>query len=363
MTPQRRFRIAFKIILAFCFFFFSQDATYAKTISTFANSLKNAVSDTAKKDTSSLFETHQRLIDKDRVLFYGTWADFFSSFLKIKRDSTFNYTWGFNGRSCWTAGKWERKKDTFYLMKNPDYDNVSGQSVCPLPDKLCYFKYKLYLLDSSDNPIKGKIPSRYMGRKSPPFKTFYFRSKRYNLDYFDSTHYRKTMQRHFRFGYGVNVMIQPVPAFPTAVSLGFIVSARYIFERKEHAYLSLDLPLTLGFTGLRDSISIEPHAGPMLDVPLTLNYNHMFGIVKQGARWLEYYIGGGASYHYNEYSVSENPSVDLGKVNGIGAMVNIGIRFAQASFQRRNFELRFSYTKMMVNSKADIMGIGALLNF
>ncbi len=233
--------------------------------------------------------------------FFGTWADYFSSHLKINRDSSFQFSWGFNGKSCWTTGKWEIKKDTFYFVKDPDYKNLPGQDDCPLPGKLCYHKNKFFLLDNSGNRIKGKIQSPYMGKKSPLFKTLYFRDKRFNPDYVDSNYYQQYAKKTLRFGIGMNITLQPVPAFSTAVSVGFIFSPRYIFAKKQNDYLSLGLPVTLGFTGIRDTGSIDPHAGIMADVPLIFNFNHTWGSFIQGGSRFEYFIGGGIAYHYNEY--------------------------------------------------------------
>ena len=319
--------------------------------------------DTTKKDTSSYYEKYQHLINTGRIPFFGTWADYFSSYMKINRDSSFNFSWGFNGKSCWTTGKWERKKDTFYFVKNPDYQKLPGQGNCPLPEKLCYYKNKFYLLDSSGNLIKGKIPSTYMGEKSPLFKTFYFRDKRFNLDYTDVNYYQQDAKKKFRFGMGVNVVLQPIPAFATAVSAGIIFSPKYIFAKKENDYLSLGLPLTLGFTGIRDTVSIDPHVGLMVDVPLIFNYNHGWGSFKKGGSRFEYFIGGGAAYHYNEYSISKDPSVDRQQINGFGPVANAGFRYSLGRYRTRNFELRFSYMKMIVASKTDVFGMGAILNF
>jgi hypothetical protein len=358
LTPPGRFRNVFQIVFLYGLIFFMPAMLLAN-----APCACTVASDTSKKDTSSYYEKFQPLINTGRIPFYGTWADYFSSYLKINKDSTFNFSWGFNGRSCWTAGKWERKRDTFYFIKNPAYKDTPGQNNCPLPDKLCYYKNKFYLSDSSGNLIKGKIPSPYMGKKSPLFKTFYFRDKRFNLDYFDSSYYKYTLNRRFRFGMGVNVVLQPIPTLPTEFSIGFIFSARYIFARKENSYLSLGLPLTLGFTGLRDTTSIDPHAGAMVDIPVIFNYNHAFGSSIQRSSRFEYFIGGGAAYHLNVYSVTKDPSTGLRQVNGFGPVANGGIRYSLGRYRMRDFELRFSYMKMIVASKTDIFGIGLILNF
>jgi hypothetical protein len=320
-------------------------------------------SDTIKKDTGSNYEKYQHLINTGRILFFGTWADYFSSYIRINLDSSFNFSWGFKGKSCWTMGKWERKKDTFYFLKNPDYKKLPGQADCPLPDKLCYFKNKFYLLDSSGNLIKKKITSPYMGKKSPLFRTFYFRNKRFNLDYVDFNRHQHDAKNTFRFGMGVNVVLQPIPAFATAVSVGFIISPRYIFSKKENDYLSLGLPLTLGFTGIRDTVSIDPHVGPMVDVQLIFNYNHAWGSFLQGGSRFEYFIGGGAAYHYNEYSISKDPSVGRQQINGFGPVANAGIRYSPGTYRIRNFELRFSYMKMIVASKTDVFGMSVIFNY
>ena len=240
---------------------------------------------------------------------------------------------------------------------------MPGQTTCPLPDKLCYYGNKFYLLDSSGYLMKGKIPSPYMGKKSPLFKTFYFREKRFNLDYFDSAYVERKMQKTFRLGLGVNVVVQPIPAHPAAVSVGFIFSPRFIFARKENAYLSVGLPLTLGFTGLRDTVSIDPHAGPMVDLPVILNYNHGFGTLQRGGSRFGYFIGGGIAYHYNVYSISEDPADGRPQVNGFGPVANAGFRYSLGRYRIRNLELRVSYMKMIAALKTDVFGIGLIVNF
>jgi hypothetical protein len=101
----------------------------------------------------------------------------------------------------------------------------------------------------------------------------------------------------------------------------------------------------------------------MVDAPLIFNYNHASGSFIQGGSRFEYFIGGGAAYHYNEYSISKDPSVGRQQVNGFGPIANAGIRYSLGRYRIRNFEIRFSYMKMIVASKTDIFGMGVILNF
>jgi len=131
--PHGRFCNIFQIMILYGITLFMPAVSLAKTPCTVGSILKNPASpigkcglallennpncDTIKKVTSSYYEKYQHLINTGRIPFFGTWADYFSCYLRINRDSSFNFSWGFNGRSCWTTGKWERIKDTFLFYK------------------------------------------------------------------------------------------------------------------------------------------------------------------------------------------------------------------------------------------------------
>ena len=240
---------------------------------------------------------------------------------------------------------------------------MRGQNYCPVPDKLCYYKNKFYKLDDSGNLITGKIPSPYMNKKIPLFKTFYFREKRFNLDYFDSAYYKRATKQDFGVGTGINMVFQPVNGYPAVFSFGFVFSPRYIFARKENEYLYLGMPLTLGFSGTGDSKTIDLSLGIMLDLPLIFNYDYEFGSLKRGGSRFGYFAGGGIAYHYNKYSVSSDPAIAVQQVNGFGPVVNAGIRYSLSKYRIHSYELKFSYMKMIVESKPDIFGLGFIVNF
>jgi hypothetical protein len=315
----------------------------------------------AQSNNDSYCESQEHLIRAGKVHFFGTWADYFSSFLKLNSDSSFTYSWGFAGKSCHTAGKWTRIRDSFYFHARDSL--IISETDCPFPKKLIYYNHKFYQADGTGNLFKGKIPSAYMGKKIPLFKTHYFWDKKYNLGYFDSLHYQGSLNHTFRIGTGINNVLQPVSGYPVVYSFGFVFSPRYLFARKENSYLSLGTPFTLGFSGIGDSVNGGPHFGIMLDLPLIFNYNHPFGSLEQGGSRFEYFAGGGAAYHYNHYSVSENPNVALQQVNGFGPVVNAGIRYSISRYRIKNFELKFSYIKMIVKSRPDIVGIAFIVNF
>jgi hypothetical protein len=121
--------------------------------------------------------------------------------------------------------------------------------------------------------------------------------------------------------------------------------------------------LTFGFSGTGDSTNTEPTLGLMLDLPLIFNYNYEFGSLKQGGSRFGYFAGGGVAYHYNKYSVSSDPANVVQQVNGFGPVINAGIRYSLGKYRIRNFEIKFSYMKMIVESKTDIWGIGFVINF
>ena len=315
----------------------------------------------AQRNNDSYYENQEHLIRAGKVHFFGTWADYFSSFLKMNSDSTFTYSWGFAGKSCQTAGKWTRIRDSFYFHAR---DSLAiSKTCCPFSKKLVYYNHKFYHVDEAGNLFKGKIPSAYMGKKSPLFKTHYFWDKKYNLAYFDTLQYRGSQNHIIRIGTGINNTLQPVSGYPVVYSFGFVASLRYLFAQKENSYLSLGTPITLGFSGTGDSLSRNPHAGIMLDLPLIFNYNHPFGSLEHGGSRFEYFAGGGAAYHYNHYSVSENPEVPLQQMNGFGPVGNAGIRYYFSRYRIKNFELKFSYMKMIVKSRPDIFGITFIVNF
>ena len=49
--------------------------------------------------------------------------------------------------------------------------------------------------------------------------------------------------------------------------------------------------------------------------------------------------------------------------NGFGPVVNAGFRYYLGKYRIKNLELRFSYMKMIVETRPDIFGIGFIVNF
>jgi len=357
-----------------------------------------AADDTSKKDKSSYFERQEPMIKSGRVPFYGTWADYFSSYLKINADSTFQYSWGYDWKGSWTTGKWTRKKDTFYFRSMPVYDTLRfagpnnaladslvparfpeprvitempdsdeilliRQNAHPMPDRLCFYRNKFFLMDREGNLMKAKIPSIYMGKKNPLFRTWYFREKRFNLNYFDSVYYDKAIKRRFKIGTGIAVMLQPIPGYRVVGSFGFVFSPEYIFDRKDKSWLSLGMPLTTGFSPLNDSISIDLKLGIMVNLPLVLNYHVELGSLKEGGSRFGYFAGGGIAYHYHYYTAVNAYESIVQQVNGFGPVVNAGIRLSLKKYRIHNIEFRVSYMKMMVASRPDVLGISYIINF
>ena len=321
--------------------------------------------DTSKKAPACLYDRMEPWRRTGKDPFYGTWSDYFSSFLKINPDSTFKFSWGYDGKGSWSSGKWVREKDTFCFRIGPGDQNIrlNIQKDHMVPDRLVYYKHKLFLIDSAGQPVKGKIPSPYMGRKNRMFKTLYFRDKKFNKDYFDSTYYHHVTTRRFKIGAGINVMLQPVPGYRVTGSFGFTISPRYIFDRKRNSYLSLGLPLTTGFSRLDDSLSVDLKLGTLFEIPLMLNYNYNWGTLQDGGSRLGYFFGGGFAYHYNHYTAAKENATTTQQVNGFGPAVNAGLTLSGKKYRLRTLELKFSYMKMFVASRSDIFGIGVVVNF
>jgi hypothetical protein len=354
-------------------------------------------SDTSKKDKLSAFEKEEHLIRIGRLPFYGTWVDFFSSQLKISADSTFEYSWGYDGTGSWTTGKWTREKDTLYFRSVPVYDvyhfvtnneikdstalarfpesrlitalpdsdeiRLTQQNAHPMPDKLCFYKNKLLLFDPQGNLMTGKIPSPYMGKKNPMFRTWYFRDRGLDRYYVDSAYYDRIITRRLKIGVGISVMLQPVTSYHVDGSVGVVFSPQYYFNRKNRSGLSLGMPFSLGVTPLADSMSTEPSAGIAMDLPLVLNYNFESGSQKKGGSRFGYFAGGGIAYHYNIYTAAEKHQGITQQANGFGPVINAGIRLSLRRHRVDNMELRFSYMKIMAASRSDVLGISYLINF
>ena len=313
---------------------------------------------------------------KDRhgkTAFFGTWADYFSSFLTINADSSFNYTRGAQKNPTFISGTWKRDQDTFYFMRANVADSMKSldsiQAIWPtdLPERLCYFRNKLHYIEPDGKLMSKKVFSPFAIRKNVGFKTLYYRDKKYNLNYFDSIYYNNAMARRFTVGTGFITMLTGVSEKTTVGSYGFTFSPRYIFNRRPNAYLSLGSPFAIGFSSVavQPGTAVDnygPHLGILLDLPLMLNYNHEWGsALKRGSRF-GYFAGAGAAYHLNEYSVANDAVSTINHLNGFGPLINAGIRYSFKKYRVTNLELKFSYLKMIVSSSPNIYGISLILN-
>jgi hypothetical protein len=317
--------------------------------------------DSTKKNTLTKSESLMSLPKPPKRPFYGTWIDYFSSSLSIHADSSFEYSWSSNMNGSWTSGKWERVKDTFFFRKISL--NYNSPNAYPAPERLCLHKDKLYRMDVDGHLMEEKISSSFSVKTSRRFKTFYFREKSRNRYYFDSSYYQDAADRRFRMGFGINWTLQPLAGYRVVGSFGFSLSPRYIFEPTHPSYWSIGIPLTTGFSRLDDSASVDLKLGLMFDLPLILNFNHELGGVAGGGSRFGYFVGGGIGYHYNHFTAANDKGTITEQVNGFGPVINGGIRFSFKKYRIQQLECKFSYMKMMVASKPDIIGIGLVMNF
>ncbi len=327
----------------------------------------------AQKTFPSRFDFQAKDRRSGKTPFFGTWADYFSSFIKINVNGSFTYTRGDQNNPTFISGTWKRNQDTFYFSHANIGDNIKSfdsiQLIWPadLPAKLCYYRNRLYHINPDGKLMEPKVFSPFSIKKNVGFKTLYCRDKKYNRDYFDSIYYYHAMTRRFAAGSGIILILTAVSEKTTAVSLGFTFSPRYIFNRTPTGYLSLGLPFTIGFSdatiptqGVLDEWG--PRLGILLDVPLILNYNHEWGSVLKGGSRFGYFTGVGAAYHLNDYSVASGTITTIDHINGFGPVINAGIRYSFTKYRVTNLELKFSYLKMIVSSSPNIYGISLILN-
>lgn len=62
------------------------------------------------------------LFAQDNIV--GRYRDYFGTRLYLNADSTFKYTWNFDGLSSWTKGTWTLRGHTVYFNMVPTYDTV-----------------------------------------------------------------------------------------------------------------------------------------------------------------------------------------------------------------------------------------------
>ncbi len=171
----------------------------------------------------------------------------------------------------------------------------------------------------------------------------------------------------------MTVMLQPVHDYRVVGSVGFTYSVRYIFNEKKDSYLSVGIPLTLAYSRLDDSNSVDLKLGILTDVPLIFNYNFQPKLLVKGAdrhKYFEkgesrfgYFAGGGFGYHSNHYTAANNDGPITQQINGFGPVVNAGVRFSVVRRRVHTWEMRFSYMKLFNANHTDIFGVGCLFNF
>ena len=332
----------------------------------------------SQSPTHKIFPSRFDWQEKDRrsgkTPFFGTWTDYFSSFLTINADGSFTYTRGAQDNPPFVSGTWKRNEDTFYFSRTNIFAKINSfdsvQQVWPydLPAKLCYFRNRLYHINQDGKLMTQKVYSSFAIRKNVGFKTLYYRDKKYNLGYFDSCYYYSAMARRFTMGIGIMIMLTAAPEKPTVGSFGFTFSPRYIFNRRPNAYLSLGSPFTIGFSPVNNQTGIVtdyygPHLGILLDLPVIFDYNHEWGSVLKGGSRFGYFTGVGAAYHLNDYSVAKGSVTTIGHINGFGPVINAGIRYSFTKYQGDQSRIEiFIIFKMIVSSSPNIYGISLLLN-
>jgi hypothetical protein len=167
----------------------------------------------------------------------------------------------------------------------------------------------------------------------------------------------------FRQGVGATVMFQPVQAYRVTGSFGFTYSPRYLFKEKENSYLSIGIPMTLAFSRLDDSNSVDLKLGLMTDLPLIFNYNYQPAIVVKGSARFGYFAGGGFGFHSNHFTAAGDQGTITQQISGFGPVANAGVRFTIVRRRIHTWEMRFSYMKMFNADHTDIFGVGCLFNF
>jgi hypothetical protein len=118
----------------------------------------------------------------------------------------------------------------------------------------------------------------------------------------------------------MTVMFQPEPAYRVVGSVGFTYSPKYIFKKKEDSYLSIGIPMTLGFSRLDDSNSVDLKLGIMVDIPLIFNYNYQPSLSKKGDNRFGYFAGGGIGFHSNHYTTANDYGTITRQINGFGPL-------------------------------------------
>lgn len=175
--------------------------------------------------------------------------------------------------------------------------------------------------------------------------------------------YKVVPQGRWRQGMGMNIFFQPLPGYRVVASVGFIYSPRVIFGEKERSYLSLGIPMTLAFSRLDDSNSVDLKLGILQDVPLIFNYNHTIGSGEKVSGRSGYFIGFGFGFHQNHYTAANDKGTITNQISGYGPVFNAGFRFVPNDERRGNLELRFSSMWLLESSHTLVYSLGFIANF
>ncbi len=293
--------------------------------------------------------------------FYGVWSDFFSGHLQLNADSSFVFFHQYPTEETRIAGRWTRTADTFYFT--PATHAALSAGAVFAPAKLCYFQNKLLRIDSTGLVIMLKGPATGAYTRRTQDRYWYFRDKRFDRGYrYDTGFVTRSNLQHMKFGFGVQIGLQPISGYTGAGWGGMVLSSRYVFQSKARSYLSVGTPVMLGFTVLNLPYDMDLRLGLGIELPVIFNYNRKFSWINPKLTG-EYFFGGGFAYRFSQFTVSNHETTIERTDNGFGPMINAGFRWATGKYKIRNVELRLSYMKMMNANHSNVFGIGVIRNF
>jgi outer membrane protein W len=189
-------------------------------------------------------------------------------------------------------------------------------------------------------------------------------NKKYTLSIFALGFSCFAYSQTFLYGIGIGSMIQTQTVSPHISSFTFTNSFRFSFNEKGNSSFSIDLPATIGFSSTYSGQGPDLTLGIMIDAPLLLSYNYGAGYKRESNSRFGFFAGAGFGYHRNEYSYTDDNNNNVrSQINGFGPVGNTGVRFAVGRNLQHNFEIRFSYMKMIDGYKTNIFGIGCFFNF
>ena len=352
-TPLPVFNRSFICWLACIFFVFAGYAQHREVLIT---------PDPGAKPSRLGFETaYSKKSTRPWHNFYGVWSDYFSNHVQINADSSFVFFHQHPTEENRITGRWTRIADTFYFAA-ATHAAINAPEIFT-PSKLCFYRYKLIRIDSIGRLIVLKRPLTGVYTRRTQDRYWYIRDGKYNRDYlYDTGLVVKSNLQHMKFGFGVQIGLQPISGYTGAGWGGMVFSSRYVFQRKQHSYLSAGTPIMLGFTVLNLPQEIDLKLGLGIELPVIFNYNRKFSWLKPKLDG-EYFFGGGFAYRYSRLTTS-NHEVEIERTdNGFGPMFNAGFRWATGKYKLRNVELRLSYMKMLEADHSNVFGVGVIRNF